>query len=235
MLFRSGRFEHGRVILDAEEDFDEFVDQLLMFEDPVFKGIDIIRVKAVDGKAPNIDNVLKENFNNRNNKQTDIQYACLLSHLNTINMFNNSKYNRALIMEDDMTLEYKPYWKKTINEQINEASPDLEILQLCAIINDEKKLANEYNKNDGTIYSAGAYVINKYGSNKINSWKINNKYSLNDNYAHVADDYIFGTVTTYIYKYPMFTYKNSNDSNIDINTLDFQTKSKKIIDKIVKI
>ena len=26
-----GRFEHGRVILDAEEDFDEFVDQLLMF------------------------------------------------------------------------------------------------------------------------------------------------------------------------------------------------------------
>jgi len=26
-----GRFEHGRVILNAEEDFDEFVDQLLMF------------------------------------------------------------------------------------------------------------------------------------------------------------------------------------------------------------
>ena len=26
-----GRFEHGRVVLDAEEDFDEFVDQLLMF------------------------------------------------------------------------------------------------------------------------------------------------------------------------------------------------------------
>jgi hypothetical protein len=26
-----GRLEHGRVILDAEEDFDEFVDQLLMF------------------------------------------------------------------------------------------------------------------------------------------------------------------------------------------------------------
>lgn len=26
-----GRFEHGRVVLNAEEDFDEFVDQLLMF------------------------------------------------------------------------------------------------------------------------------------------------------------------------------------------------------------
>jgi hypothetical protein len=26
-----GRFEHGRIVLDAEEDFDEFVDQLLMF------------------------------------------------------------------------------------------------------------------------------------------------------------------------------------------------------------
>lgn len=29
-----GRFEHGRVILNAEEDFDEFVDQLLMFPTP---------------------------------------------------------------------------------------------------------------------------------------------------------------------------------------------------------
>jgi len=26
-----GRFEHGRIILNAAEDFDEFVDQLLMF------------------------------------------------------------------------------------------------------------------------------------------------------------------------------------------------------------
>ena len=26
-----GRFEHGRVILNSDEDFDEFVDQLLMF------------------------------------------------------------------------------------------------------------------------------------------------------------------------------------------------------------
>ena len=29
-----GRFEHGRIILNAEEDFDEFVDQLLMFPTP---------------------------------------------------------------------------------------------------------------------------------------------------------------------------------------------------------
>ncbi len=29
-----GRFEHGRVVLNAEEDFDEFVDQLLMFPTP---------------------------------------------------------------------------------------------------------------------------------------------------------------------------------------------------------
>ena len=26
-----GRFEHGRIVLNSEEDFDEFVDQLLMF------------------------------------------------------------------------------------------------------------------------------------------------------------------------------------------------------------
>jgi hypothetical protein len=29
-----GRFEHGRIVLNAEEDFDEFVDQLLLFPTP---------------------------------------------------------------------------------------------------------------------------------------------------------------------------------------------------------
>ena len=87
-----------------------------MFKDEVFKGIDIVRVSAVDGKTANIKKILNDNFSNLSNKYTDIEYSCLLSHLNAIKTFNKSDYQNALIMEDDMTLEYKKYWKITIKE-----------------------------------------------------------------------------------------------------------------------
>jgi len=83
-----------------------------MFKNPVFKGKKIIRISAVDGKAPDIDQVLNANFEGMQlEKYTKIEYACLLSHLNTIKQFSESSDEVALIMEDDTTLEYKKYWK----------------------------------------------------------------------------------------------------------------------------
>ena len=87
-----------------------------MFKDDVFKGIDIVRVSAVDGSDPNIDIIIANNTVKDSDKATPVEYSCLLSHLNAIKTFMKSDHDIAMIMEDDMTLEYKPYWDKSINK-----------------------------------------------------------------------------------------------------------------------
>lgn len=198
-----------------------------MFKDPIFKGKKIVRISAVDGKATNIDQVLNTNFEGMDSKFSNVDYACLLSHLNAIKQFSQSNYECALIMEDDMTLEYKPYWKRSVKEIIDAAPNDWDLIQLCININ--SPLKKIYTKNTGSIYCSGAYVINKNCSTKISV----DKYNL-DISNHTADGYIFTKTNTYAYKYPMFTYKLNEISTIHPDHLEHHDKNKKIIDNFIK-
>ena len=200
-----------------------------MFEDPVFAQKKIIRISAVDGKAHDIDQVLNANFEGMQpEKFTKVEYACLLSHLNAIKQFSESNNKTALIMEDDMTLEYKPYWKKSVQQIIDNAPNDWELIQLCININSPLKQIYTKNSN-GHVSCNGAYVINKNGSLKLNE----NKYKLGDT-LHVADVYIFNKISTYAYKYPMFTYKFNQTSTIHQEHLEQHDRNKKIIDNFIK-
>ncbi len=204
-----------------------------MFKDNVFKNIKIERISAVDGKSSNINNIINKNFKYYNKKYSKVEHACLLSHLNTIRLFNASNNDISLIMEDDMTLEYKLYWQETIKDIIKNAPKDWEIILLC-YINYNGILNKKYTKNgknNKMVYSTGAYLINKKGANKINNLYINNKYELNNNYPVEADGYLFTELNTYTYKYPYFIYPNDNDSSIHPEHISAHNKSKKIIDK----
>jgi GR25 family glycosyltransferase involved in LPS biosynthesis len=189
-----------------------------MFKDPVFKGKKIVRVSAVDGKAPNIDQVLNANFEGMQpDKFTKVEYACTLSHMNTIKQFSESTYDTALIMEDDMTLEFKPYWKKSVKQIMENAPSEWDIIQLCYITSNT--IPNKiYTKNPGNIYSTGAYLINK-------KYKPPPKV-LNPNTKHSADDYLFTLSNTYVYKYPMFIYGDSETSTIHPDHFAMHNKSK---------
>jgi GR25 family glycosyltransferase involved in LPS biosynthesis len=198
-----------------------------MFKDPAFKGKKIIRISAVDGKAPDIDQVLNANFEGMQpEKFTKVEYACLLSHLNTIKQFSESNDQVALIMEDDMTLEFKPYWKKSAKEIMNKAPSDWEIIQLCYIISNmtPRKL---YTKNTGNLFSTGAYIINQNGAKKILNYST--KHILNQNIKHPADDYLINSTNTYVYKYPLFIYGDNETSTIHQDHIDWHIRSKKII------
>lgn len=200
-----------------------------MFEDPVFAQKKIIRISAVDGKAHDIDQILNVNFEGMQpDKFSKVEYACLLSHLNAIKQFSESNNKTALIMEDDMTLEYKPYWKKSVQQIIDNAPNDWELIQLCININSPLKQIYTKNSN-GHVSCNGAYVINKNGSLKLNE----NKYKLGDT-LHVADVYIFNKISTYAYKYPMFTYKFNQTSTIHQEHLEQHDRNKKIIDNFIK-
>jgi len=194
-----------------------------MFKDPVFKGKKIIRISAVDGKAPDIDQVLNANFQGMQpEKFTKVEYACLLSHLNAIKQFSNSNSETALIMEDDMTLEFKPYWKKSVKKIMNEAPSDWEIIQLCYITNSGIPFENYTKYNNGNFASGGAYILNK---KKI----INNLTLLPRDISHEADHYLFSRFNTYTYKYPMFIYGTNEISTIHQNHVSGHDNSKNMI------
>jgi len=201
-----------------------------MFQDDAFQGIMNKRISAIDGKNP--DNIEKLLIT-QNKKETNFEYGCLLSHLESIRQFNDSYYNIALIMEDDATLEFKKYWKTSVKYIIKNAPPDWEIINLCYIIDTNHPYYNwnkENNYSDIPTWSTLSYLINKKGSKKIiDSTYKNNKYALESNYIHTADDYIYNYLITYIYKYPMFIYKTENESLIHDSHLELHKISKEHI------
>jgi GR25 family glycosyltransferase involved in LPS biosynthesis len=186
---------------------------LELLDDPSFKNIPNVRISATDGKEP--DKMYKKiGSYNKQKDISDYEYGCLLSHLDSIKNLSESSYNNALILEDDATLEFKPYWKKTLKDVMDNAPSDWEIIMLWYSVDDPGFISTEYEKFSWHFYTL-AYLINKKGADKLMKMSENNgKYKLVDNYEHKADYYIYKALNTYMYKYPYFVYKTENDSTI---------------------
>ena len=197
-----------------------------------------IRIPAIDGKTMSAANIYN-NFNLLNNipqlNITPIEYACLLSHLNTIKTFSESQYEIALILEDDVSMEFNKYWNKTVQDVIDNAPNDWDIIML-SYTTDLPYLTDYYTLNkNGYIPGAFSYLIRKESAVKfINSIYTNNKYTLESNITHTADIYLFSIFKTYVYKYPFFTYPDDNDSTIHSEHINMHINSKKIIIDIWK-
>jgi GR25 family glycosyltransferase involved in LPS biosynthesis len=184
------------------------------------------RINAIDGKMLS-NNHIYDRLKGINKMRTKTEYACLLSHLDTIKLFSNSPYVNALILEDDISLEYAKYWNKSICDIIKNAPTDWEIIMLNYI--SREKLTKLYTLNvNGNISSCQAYIINKRAAQKLmnNILLFDNKYTLNKNFTHTADDYIYSSLRTYVYKYPYFTYSIENDSTIHNWHLDYHNYGK---------
>lgn len=191
-------------------------------------GVKNERISAIDGR--NIYNV-KDYFIEKYpaiNKTTNLEYACLLSHLNTIKKFNESSNNICLILEDDISLEFSTYWKKDINTIIKEAPLGWDIIMISSTIENQNYVSQMYNKWNSEIYSTLSYIINKNGSNKIMKQLYDhksNKWILKDK-IHTADFIIYNNCNTYLYKYCYFTVNNLFNSTIHSSHIDNHMKSK---------
>jgi GR25 family glycosyltransferase involved in LPS biosynthesis len=210
-----------------------------LFQDPIFEGIKIIRISALDAtkENPRLKFKLEElhDLNNLNRNRTDNEYAILYSHLNAIRTFSTTDYKNAIIFEDDLSLEYKKYWKKTIQEVMNNAPSDWEILKLNSFAGkihtklytlwdafklklpkhirpENKKWLPEILSAD---FCANGYLIHNKSAKSLIKRLYHTKYKLNNTYPHTSDNLIFKELKTYIYKYPYFTY---NDNNFSYNT-----------------
>jgi GR25 family glycosyltransferase involved in LPS biosynthesis len=227
--------------LDRSE--DRKADMEEMFKDEAFVNIPNKRIKAFDGKTETKTVFNKLQINSKT--QSNAEYACLLSHLESIREFNESSYNIALIFEDDATLEFKKYWNKSIKEIMKNAPPDWDIILLTYIYGVNKLNTSNTSWDNSPMYdrvfsgnysSSLSYVINKNGSTKIlNNYK-NGKYNLSLKYTNVADVYLYNLTNTYAYKYPYFIYKTENDSTIHPDHISYHNASKKkIIDNYTKM
>jgi GR25 family glycosyltransferase involved in LPS biosynthesis len=188
-----------------------------------------IRYEAIDGLLISDENLYGK-FQTKQFYRRKVEYACLLSHLSVIKLFSESTNNYALILEDDVNLEFLKFWNKPISEIVKDAPTDWDIIMLTYMNN--SKINDVYTLNKGNIYSCAAYIINKSAANKLikNIYK-NDKYQLNDYTQgmlkqHVSDSFIFGELTTYVYKYPYFTYPTDNDTNINPHQSDYHNKTK---------
>jgi len=205
-----------------------------MFKDNAFKGIPNQRISAFDGKKEPKLVFSKLNIPSPK-KQTNIEYACLLSHLESIRAFHESENKVALIFEDDVTLEFKKYWNKTVKQIMENAPKDWDVILLSYIYKDKTNkfynwdtTTDEYD--DATNYYSGiSYLINKKGSSKIMKTYHNGIYNLNKDTIHVADSHIYQLTNSYAYKYPMFIYKTVNNSTIHTDHIPFHVQSKEQI------
>jgi len=207
-----------------------------LFTDPAFENIPNVRVSAFDGQKPKT--IFSKYEKVDRNKYTDVEYGCTLSHLECIRRFAESDANDiALIMEDDATMEYKPYWREPISKMLDNAPPDWEIIQIAYF--PSNSIIRELYRDWSTVNSASAlaYIVNKRGARKFidQTYRtITKKYALNPNESHIADKYVFNNMKTYTFKYPYFTYPMDNDSTLHVHHLSEHMQYKRMVDLVVK-
>jgi len=188
---------------------------LKVLKDPVFDGMSKHRVKAIDGNHVKKEEI-ESTFQNIDEKQSVNYYCCFLSHIKALRQFLKSSYSMALIFEDDISLEYKPYWKETIQDCIHNAPKDWELLQLSYMLSPTKTIPTKMYTpaKEHHHYGAAAYIVNKKGVRRFFKEPMFDK-----NIVHMPDSYFYLKMNSYVYKYPFFTY-TSKDSNLHTDHID---------------
>jgi GR25 family glycosyltransferase involved in LPS biosynthesis len=202
-----------------------------MLKDPAFENIPSMRFSAIDGKLPNMINKLVDNVHHQNKQ---LEYACLLSHLESIRYFvEKTSYNNVLILEDDATLEFKPHWKTPVKKIIANAPIGWDAINLGYMSNqlpDTEYTFNKYENGNVKYWSTIAYIINRKGAKKYLSATpiIHGKYKIQPEITPDADVYMWAFINGYVYKYPMFIYAYDETSTLNHDT-KFHNESKKRI------
>lgn len=219
--------------INLESSIDRRKHMKKILQDPVFDGIPKKRFVAFDGSIKNAEKRLV--IPKKSPHITPNVYALLVSNLDVIRTFAKSSYNYALIFEDDLSLEYKRYWKKSLNEVIKNAPSDWEILQLGYGINHNNDIPErEYTPMSvGHYFQTISYLINKPAAIRfINEYYANGKYILYKNICQESDNFIFNVLNTYTYKYPFFTNDLSFHSNVGTSTIYSRLSKQAITTKL---
>ena len=177
-----------------------------------------IRINAYDGDIIRSYKDIEYTAN-----KTVYEMGCVFSHLKTIKTAYENNEDIAIIMEDDIIIDYCDKWKYQIGDIIDLAPDNWEIIKLHTVnashISTLLQLSNDvlFTPWVANSFSAGCYVINKNGmKNILDKYYYLNKFVINHPNP-LADYIIYFSVKTYDYVFPIFTHElspsfiNNND------------------------
>jgi len=173
---------------------------------------DFKRVPGVNGKLILNKNMDKIPYNNNDNNKfisfknefdslSHSEIGCILSHLCAIKTAYENNETIAIIMEDDVYIDMTNILDTSLEELIQHAPKNWEIIQLVhidsSILKEPIKRLNKYtyheHKNGKMAGSTCAYVINRKGMEKVLS-----KLGINPFYLQ-KDSSIFGVSDSILY------------------------------------
>ena len=169
-------------------------------------------------------------YNKNDNNLTKNELAITMSHLYAIYIASNEGNENVIIFEDDVEFTLAPYWKKNLNNIINELPKNTDILSLTYkfINNDMEIINNKY-------VNGVAYLVTKKGMEKCKklfdgkTFNFNNKCIIWD--IGILQNYL----NTYSLSTPMFLYDNFKYSSTRINqNYHFCNESYKILNNYYK-
>jgi GR25 family glycosyltransferase involved in LPS biosynthesis len=217
--------------INLERSKERYVKMKEVLKDPAFDGMTKHRVEAIDGKHVT-EKDIHSYFENLPKKYKINEICCLWSHLKALFTFSKSKYTYALILEDDTSLEFKPYWKETIQSCMDRAPSDWEVIQVSALFYGKPYPTKLYTNSKEQLYNcASAYLVCKKGVQRFLSSILKDKILLDKHIKYYADEFLFLKMNTYTYKYPLFTY-TALDSNLHTDHIEsIHLPNKKLIKK----
>lgn len=182
-----------------------------------------IRFSALDSKKIELNDYfkIKKDILSVNFRVTKNEYACLLSHLETIRTFADSEYSTALILEDDVVFNKTT---ETFQDVIDNAPKDWDIIRLSYNRFMKKTVTKKYNPfkvicnstNCVTDWGAQAYLIHKKAAKQIIDELYDKKYKLENDTFHVADYLLFSKLKTYTYNKKFFDIPKKNTSYVKL-------------------
>jgi GR25 family glycosyltransferase involved in LPS biosynthesis len=142
-------------------------------------------VSAIDAGAASF-----QNLTSNKGDISDAEWACTLSHLNTLRYWlNNNTSDYAIIVEDDFCLDTVQYWNSTWDEFLNSAPTDWEMIQLI-VYNGIDPLSVELHERRFYDQATTAYIIKRdHAQSLVNKFFIDDSYNIPPN--SVADFFLY--------------------------------------------
>jgi len=194
-----------------------------MLLDKRLESIPKIRFSALDSKKIELGDYfdIKRDILSVNFRVSKNEYACLLSHLETIRTFSESEYSTALILEDDVIFNKHT---DTFQDVIDNAPKDWDIIRLSYNCFTKKTVTKKYDPfkvicnstNCVANWGAQAYLIHKKAAKQIIAELYDKKYKLENDMFHVADYLLFHKLKTYTYNKKLFDIQKKNISYIKL-------------------
>jgi GR25 family glycosyltransferase involved in LPS biosynthesis len=206
-----------------------------IFSDPMFKDIQITRVEGVDGESERMEDFLDFYQCQKHPRMTNKEFSCTISHFRAIHEFAMTDDPVALILEDDVSTEFVPFWKENMATLMRNAPKDWECLQLSYILFDyyhkDKYEKWEMHKN---FCGTAAYLITNEAAKRLTQYLCRfsspamPKYCIGaeHQFYHQADRLLYNFFTTYSVNPPPFTPRDQNDSLIHGDHMEHHYVSK---------